>query len=231
MPELIDNLEVSVHLLHKNLLELDFLNRIANGHSLSLNGIRKLMIKPDKIYTITDLGCGSGDSLRYISRWAAKNNFQVSLTGVDRNPEVIRIMENACMGYSNIKGIATDYKDYLMRYPHPDIIHCSLFCHHLSDEELLWLLRFCTTHVTTGIVINDLLRTAAAYYSAKIFTRLFFGSELSRNDGPLSVLRAFNTDEVRSLLIRSGFKNFSLSKHWPFRFLVIGALVNNNGHE
>jgi SAM-dependent methyltransferase len=59
-----------------------------------LKGIKQLITDHTKIYHIVDLGCGSGDSLRAIADWARKNNFNVQLTGVDMNADVIEYWRN-----------------------------------------------------------------------------------------------------------------------------------------
>ena len=224
--ELLDALNILPDLLRKNLKELDFLNRTTGGHAISLRGIKQLINDRNKLYTIADLGCGSGDMLKVIADWARLNNFHVKLTGVDKNPDAIEYLKIHCIGYPEINGIALDYQEYCNKEI-IDIVHCSLFCHHLNDDELLKLFIYFRKNIKTGFIINDLQRYWLPYYSAWLFTRLFNGSELSKNDGPISVLRAFKSSELIDLLAKAGIKNYSVSKGRSFRFLIVGKTGNN----
>lgn len=216
-----DDPDIPAVLLHKNLGELDLLNRYLGGHAISLAGIKCLMTDRNKVYHIVDLGCGSGDVLKYIARWARKNQFQVKLTGVDNNPEAIKYLEDHSSDYPEISGVAADYTYFLETALAVDIVHCSLFCHHLEDKTLQELFQRLKVHVRTGFVINDLQRNPLAYYSVWFLTRLFNGSALSKHDGPVSVLRGFKRKEIALLLQKAGLTGYSIQWKWIFRYLVV----------
>lgn len=225
--ELLDETNIQQDLLFKNLRELDILNRTTGGHAISLKGIKQLATDSAKTYHIVDLGCGSGDSMRAYADWARKNNFKVQLTGVDMNADVIEYLKKHCSTYPEITGITADYQDFLDRNSSVDIVHCSLFCHHLNEDELLKMFTYFSEKVTTGFVINDLQRNWLAYYSAWVFTRLFNGTILAKNDGPVSVLRAFKASELKHLLGKANIKNYVIQKKRFFRFLIVGKTNNN----
>jgi SAM-dependent methyltransferase len=217
--ELLDETNIQQDLLFKNLRELDILNRNTGGHAISLKGIKQLVTDRTKIYHIVDLGCGSGDSLRAIADWARENNFKVRLTGVDMNADVIEYLGKHCSAYPEITGITSDYQEFLDRNKSIDIVHCSLFCHHLNEDELIKLFTYFREKVTIGFVINDLQRNWMAYYSAWLFTRLLNGTTLAKNDGPVSVLRAFKVSELKYLLEKANIKNYTIQKKRLFAFL------------
>ncbi|HEY5122774.1 MAG TPA: methyltransferase domain-containing protein [Ignavibacteria bacterium] len=220
--ELLDKSNILRGLLYKNLRELDILNRTTGGYAISLKGIKQLITDHHKIYHVVDLGCGSGGALKTIADWARLNNYSVRLTGVDMNANAIDYLKIHCVNYSEIIGITIDYQDYLNRNEVIDIVHCSLFCHHLKDDELLRLFIYFHQHVTAGFIINDLHRNWLAYYSAWLFTRLLNGSMLAKNDGPVSVLRGFKSGELLYLLNKANIRNYSIKKKWLFRFLIVG---------
>jgi 2-polyprenyl-3-methyl-5-hydroxy-6-metoxy-1,4-benzoquinol methylase len=221
--ELLDSPEVPAHLLVQNLRELDFLNRKSGGHRISLEGIKMLMTNARKMYHIVDLGCGSGDLLRYLAGWASKNGFKVKLTGVDVQPGAISYLKEESTAYPEITGVTTDYRTYLEVHSEIDIIVCSLFCHHLNNSELLWLLSKIHRQSEEGFVINDLQRSPLAYYAAAAMTRILGGSTLSRHDGPVSVLRGFKKNELESLFKDAGVKNYIIQRRPFFRLLAVGG--------
>ncbi|SDD19946.1 methyltransferase domain-containing protein [Williamwhitmania taraxaci] len=219
--EMMDAPDIPVKLLHKNLGELDILNRYLGGHSISIEGIKRLMIDRRKIYHIVDLGCGSGDVLKYIAQWARSNQYEVKLTGIDKNPDAIQYLINNCSDYPEITGKAIDYKDFLKTNPKVDIVHCSLFCHHLNNQELLELFSYLKTYTSEGFVVNDLQRSPIAYYSVWFLTRLLNGSALSKHDGPISVLRAFTRNELEQLFHNADIQEISIQWRWAFRYLIV----------
>jgi ubiquinone/menaquinone biosynthesis C-methylase UbiE len=225
--ELID-LPVAKELFFKNLMELDFLNRTFGGHAATLKAIKNLITDKNKTYHIVDLGCGSGDSLMQIAEWAKKNYFKVLLTGIDNNKDAIEFVKQNAVRHPGINVLHMDYRDYMKQTDSIDILHCSLFCHHLTNEEIKDLLIQANRIVKTGLIINDLERCRTAYYGVKMFTRFLKGTSLSKNDGPISVLRGFTVKEFQSLLRSSSRFRCTVYKKWAFRILVIGhASIGN----
>jgi ubiquinone/menaquinone biosynthesis C-methylase UbiE len=113
------------------------LNRIFGGHAITVEGIRKLVTEKGRTYHIVDLGCGSGDTLKHIADWARSREYKVRLTGVDKDRDAINSLNEKCKEYAEITGMVSDYHDYVLRTPTVDVVVCYLFCHHLSDKELI----------------------------------------------------------------------------------------------
>src|ERR1035438_6025999 len=198
--ELLDKQDIPPQLLFQNLKELDILNRTIKGHTISLKGIKQCLTDHHKTYDIVDLGCGSGDVLKVIAHWARQNKYSVNLTGVDRNADAISYLQLHCADYPEITGVTSDYMDYIEGHEGIDLVHCSLFCHHLKDDELMRLFISFNRHVKTGFILNDLHRSRIAYHIVWLFTRLMNGSVLAKNDGPVSILRGFRSAELINLL-------------------------------
>ena len=220
--ELMDAPGITQELLFKNLRELDTLNRALGGHSFTLEGIKKLVTDKNETYHIADLGCGSGDTLRFIAYWARENGYSVKLTGVDMNVDAIDYLNQKCADYPEISGVVSDYRDFLEATNGIDIVHCSLFCHHLKDAQLLELFSWFKYKIRIGFVINDLQRNRLAYLSAQVFTRILNGSILAKHDGPISVLRGFKLKELRTLFQKAAIENYSIKRKFGFRWLVVG---------
>lgn len=219
--ELLDAPNIPAELLFQNLKELDLINQTLGGHSVTIAGIKELLTDKNKIYHIVDIGCGGGDAMKSIAEWAKKNNYKVKLTGVDFNSDAINYMKSYCKDYQEIDGVNNDYRAFLKSDNTIDIIHCSLFCHHLKDDELIELFTSIKQYAKVGFVINDLHRHWLAYYSIKFLTRLLNGSSLVRNDAPLSVLRGFKKTEFKKILERAEIKNSDMRWMWAFRYLII----------
>jgi len=216
--ELLDADDIPAQDLFQNLRELDFINHWLGGYDISFSGLKKI-IKPGKTYVFADIGCGGGDTLKRIKNWRTKRGYLIDLHGIDLKPVCVQYAKSS-QEKEGINFICDDYRNIYSHLNKIDIIHACLFCHHLSESELIDLIRFAVDHKAV-LLINDLERNPVAYYAIKILTRLFSKSYLVKNDAPLSVLRGFKKKEWLELLKKSGAEHFTVSNKWAFRHEVI----------
>jgi hypothetical protein len=97
---------------------------------------------------------------------------------------------------------------------------CSLFLHHLGEEQAVDLLRKMAGAARSLVLVSDLRRSRLAYWMAWLGCRLLSRSHVVHVDGPLSVAAAFTTDEALGLAQMAGLKGAQISCSWPQRFLV-----------
>jgi len=220
--EIMDDLESGGEVMDQTLKELEVINKWLGGNYVTINGIKKLLKKrPERKIKIVDLGCGGGDMLILISKWAAKNNIEVELIGIDANPNVVRFAEARVKGYNNITFRNINIFDSEFEKITCDIFITTLFTHHFSQEELAVLFEKLSTQSNLGIVINDIHRHFLAYHSIKILTHLFSKSEMVKNDAALSVARSFRKSELISILNTSHIQNYTIRWFWAFRWQVV----------
>jgi len=219
--ELLDRDDIPFEDIKRNMQELDFINRKLGGHDITLDGVVELIKKHVKFnsrLTIVEIGSGGGDNLRAIRNWAERIHLPVRLKGIDINPE--------CFSYARqlkrnrgVEFVLSDYKEVFFDQK-PDIIFSSLFCHHFTEEELVFMLQWMQQNSHIGFFINDLHRHWLAYYSIKLLTRLFSKSYLVKNDAPLSVQRGFTREEWNNIFDQAGIRNFNCKWRWAFRWLL-----------
>jgi len=221
-PELMDDLTMSGEELRKNLQELEVINNWLGGHNVVLEALEQFnRNNPAKVYSIADIGCGGGDTLKSIARWAEQKSITVQLTGIDANAFMVQYAQEQCNRFSNITIEQHDVFSETFATEKYDILVCSLFCHHFTDEQLTRLFRQLHEQATIAVIINDLHRHWFAYYSIKSITAVFSGSRLVKHDAPLSVLRAFKCDELEHLVQQAGIKKYSLRWMWAFRWQLL----------
>jgi 2-polyprenyl-3-methyl-5-hydroxy-6-metoxy-1,4-benzoquinol methylase len=225
--ELLDAPAIPKEALYQNLKELHSINVLLGGYDVIYAGFKKLLASmPHRTIKVLDIGSGGGDTLRMIHRKYA-SAYQLSLSGVDMKQDCIAYAKSNCSALA-IEFIASDYRDLLGEALNYDIITASLFCHHLSDDDIVELLKWMHQNAKEGIIINDLERHYMAYYSIKWLTRLFSSSYLVKNDAPLSVLRSFKRKELEALLQRAGIAHYSIQWKWAFRWLI--CIKTKQGH-
>ncbi|HSZ87546.1 MAG TPA: methyltransferase domain-containing protein [Puia sp.] len=217
--ELLDLDDIPFDAIKKNMDELEFINKYLGGHQITIEGFKKLLGNKKEI-TICEIGCGAGDNLMALYKWCKKKNIAARFIGIDINPNCIAIAKSKC-DFANFSFSISDYRDFIFLDNKPDIIFSSLFCHHFTNEELVFMLRWMMNNSSAGIFINDLHRHLLAYHSIHFLTKIFSDSYLVKNDAPLSVLRGFTKKDWELILQKAGFNSYSLKWKWAFRWLLV----------
>jgi len=208
--------------MRQTLHELKMVNKLLGGNKVLTQGLSKIIRRyPQSHYNIADIGCGGGDMVRVMAEWAKKQNISITVHALDANPNIIEMAKVNLKDLPNVKFHTADVFDDLFAQEKMDIITCTLFTHHFTDEELIKMFSGFKRRAKLGLIINDLHRHPFAYYSIKYITRLFSKSAMVKNDGPLSVLRSFKSYDLKSLLHLSGWKKYSIRWFWAFRWQVI----------
>lgn len=170
---------------------------------------------------ILDIASGGGDVVLGLAARAARYRIEVEIDGCDISLLAVEHGTELARqsGLSGLKFLATDAIRGPLEGPY-DIVMCSLFLHHLPQEDARVLLRRMQKLATNRVLVNDLRRTRLGYALAWAGCRLLTRSPIVHTDGPLSVRAAFSTEEVRQLAEESGLTGATITTHWPQRFLL-----------
>ncbi len=225
--EIMDDLEFEGEVLGQTLDEIEFINKWLGGNAVTLDAVKRV-IKERQLQnsgtpiSISDLGCGGGEMLSLIYKWAESENIKVNLTGIDANDYVVGHAAKKVPLHKNcISFKKYNVLDEAFRKESFDISTCTLFCHHFEDDVLIDFLKQLRKQTGVAIIINDIHRHWFAYYSIKYLTGLFSKSYMVKYDAQLSVLRAFKKNELELLIRKAGFDRFEIRWKWAFRFQVI----------
>lgn len=228
--EIIDDLEFSSSLLIDNLKDMEFLNRWLGYNRRMIGGINKVRKKYQAAWekrkvVIADLGCGSGDALRYIEDWGRKKRYEHELIGIDGNPFVVAQAKGESLTCSEIKYYIRDIlSEGILKGDCKngcDIVMLNNICHHFNDEEIVKLIGHLRGCARLAIIINDLHRHFFAYWGIKVLGKIFNLSSLTKHDGPLSVQKGFSRRELENILTAAKIDGFEIRWTWLFRWQVI----------
>lgn len=221
--EVMDDLNCKGEVVYQTLRELDVINQWLGGNAVTLSALRKVWttIPVQQPISVADLGCGSGEMLRIISRLAQQKNRSVKLYGFDANRNITDYATSHSADYSDLSYAATNVFDPDFQHQKFDIILATLFTHHFTDQQLTNLLRSWKQQARVAIIINDIHRHPLAYYSIRWITQLFSKSTMVKYDAPLSVLRSFKKHELEKILSDAGIKQYALNWRWAFRWQLI----------
>lgn len=165
--------------------------------------------------SILDVGCGGGDMLSEIDRWATARGVTVSLTGLDRSPWAARY---AAANGVRARFITADLfeLDPAERF---DVVTCSLFTHHLKDPEVVRFLRWLEARARRGWLISDLHRHWLPWVTLWAGFRLMRFDPMVIHDSTVSVARSFVRADWTRLLAEAGVQ---AEIRWvlPFRWTV-----------
>lgn len=220
--ELLDGDDIPAADIRLNMQELNFINTLLGGHKITLDGFRKLFTyrnNPEVEFVVCEIGCGGGDNLHVIWKWCTINKIRIRLIGIDNNADCILVARERFQ-HAQAEFIISDYKTVNFGTTPPNVIFSSLFCHHFSDIDLVFMLKWMRDNSRTGFYINDLQRHPLAYYSISWLTKMFSSSYLVKNDAPLSVLRGFKLKEWKNLLTAAGMPGHFIQWKWAFRYLI-----------
>lgn len=209
--------ETDPDILSKNYAEIEKVNTFLGGYGTLIKGVRSY-VDQSKTFTLLDIGCGAGDNIAALLRWAYRKGFSFYIIGLDYSIKACDMARERFESNANVEIICQDYRDYTPDSK-PDIIYTSLFNHHLNDEENLSFLKWSAQNTQKALIINDLHRHPFAYYSIKWIAILANTSIYFKNDAPLSVLRAFKKKDWTKYA-KSTNLNLKVKWNWAFRWLV-----------
>ena len=218
--EIMDDLKISGPVIAQTLKELNTINRRLGGNQISISAYTK-MIKGRSEVLLSDVGCGGGDIMKEMAKFAIKMQVNARFIGVDANPHIIEYAKGNTAEFPEITYQPINIFSEEFRSQQVDIIHCCLFLHHFSSEELVELFGQFKRQARLGVIVNDLHRHPIAYWSIKALTTLFSRSEMVRNDAAISVARGFKKKELVKMLANAGIVNYSLKWKWAFRWELI----------
>ena len=164
-----------------------------------------------------DVACGGGGLALALARRGGR---RIEVEGCDISPVAVDCARRA----AEARGLSARFFTCdALGEPLPtgyDVVTCSLFLHHLDDEDAVTLLRRMATAARRLVLVDDLNRGRAGYALAWAGCRLLSRSPIVHHDGPVSVAAAFTTGEALDLAARAGLAGATVSRHWPQRFLL-----------
>jgi SAM-dependent methyltransferase len=225
-PELLDDLSIVGSELDRTLVELRRVNKYLGGASATLAALTPMMLKRQaKSYRLLDIGAGSGDLPASIVRWARKRGIDVHIVAADINPYTCAHARRYLADFPEIEVVVADVFHLPFADRTFDYVHSAMFTHHFVQEECVEIVKIMHAKARRGLIINDLHRHPAAYYSIKLLTRLFSRSRLVKNDAPVSVLRSFRPADVEELKHKSGVP-LQYRWRWAFRWVITAEIEN-----
>jgi len=198
------------------LRDLSRVNSVTQTHRPTLAWLQR-QVRPDEDFSLLDVACGHGDGLRAIRRHYPN----ARLTGIDLNPWAQRAAIDATPAEARIKFIQGNAFTDIPAEP-VDIIISSQFTHHLTYPEVIRFLRWQQAQVRRGWFISDLHRHWFPYYGFTLLARIMRWHRFVREDGQISIARAFTRRDWEQMLAEAGVEG-EIGWYFAFRLCVGSA--------
>ena len=221
LPELMDG-ACSYEEFHACMRSLEQVNRWLLGYRPTLEWLGRMPRGLRDPVHILDVGCGGGDLLRQIAKWARRRGVAVRMTGIDMNPHATRAAAEFTPKELGIMWVNGDALVYRPERP-VDLVVSSLTAHHLEDEEIVTMVRWMETTARVGWLVNDLERSERNSRMFALLSRLARWHRFVQHDGPVSFRRAFRKEDWVELLAGAGIpKGSATIEHWRPGRLCVG---------
>ena len=220
-PERIDTGDYTPEEYATFLREIRFINqRLGDRAALEKTLLAEIARLDLKEFSVLDVGAGTGELLGVIAEFARKGMRKVRLVGLDLNPLSANEIAAESVKYDEISPVQGNALNLPFADNAFDYALCSLFTHHLTDEQILCVLPEMSRVSRRGIVVIDLERNPKAWFLYQLFCLAYRISPLVRQDGSLSIKKGFKVEEFERLVEKVELKNALITRSKPFRVVL-----------
>ena len=212
IPELLDTDAGTRAEVEASLADLRMVNRWFGGARVMCDLVERVATRTAATeLSMLDVAAATGDVAATLRRRMQERGVRVTVTLLDRATSHFE------RGLPRVTGdaLALPFADSSF-----DVVGCSLFAHHLEPQEIVRFVNEGLRVARRAVVINDLRRHPV--HLALTYAGLpLFRSRLTRHDGPVSIRRAYTTDEMREMLRQTAASRVEITHHYLYRMGVI----------
>ncbi|MCR2762856.1 methyltransferase domain-containing protein [Microbacterium sp. zg.B48] len=198
--ELMDDPSCDPDRLRATLRRFETINRlVSRWRPVYRSRIRPFLATRDGPVRVLDLGCGGGDVISQLSRWAQSDGFEVEWVGVDPDPRALEVALSR-PAPPRTTFLCADAADLLATGERFDLVLSNHVVHHLTPAELGEFVEQ-SRDLSRGIVLHsDIERGRLAYALYAIGVTPFAAGTFLRTDGLRSIRRSYLQDELADVL-------------------------------
>lgn len=216
VPELMDDPALDPDEHRRALSGLARINRFTDSAGVLWPAILALAHELDRPLRVLDVATGSGDVPRKLLARAKRAGISLEVSACDVSTTAIA---EATREPSDVRFFTHDaLRERLPRGF--DVVTCSLFLHHLGEDDAIALLANMENAAERRILVNDLWRSRFNYCAVWLACHALTRSRVVRFDGPASVRSAFTPKEALALAERAGLSGATVRAAFPCRFLL-----------
>lgn len=220
-PELLDQGAGSSADVEANLTEMWRLNRAFGGVSALTRHLFTILKRTEQPLRLVDVGTGSAEMAIYIARWASQNQRDVNMTALDISGRNLAVARKNTAVNSDVQLVQADIRALPFAVNSVDYYISSLFLHHFSPYQIIELLHQLYNSAKRGIIMSDLVRGYTPLLAFRLVEPAFARNYLTRQDGRLSIRRAYTPSELRTLAQAANIPNPVVFTYFPWRMTLV----------
>jgi SAM-dependent methyltransferase len=194
----------------RSLADIRFVNRWLGNRGRLAAAVRPYL-ESSPTPRLLDVGCGSADIPAHLLRTAPRPllavGVDIKLLHLEAAPREVRRVR------ADVRALPFPPRSF-------DVVMASLFLHHFDGPEVADVLRGLFALTRGALVINDLRRARVPYAFARATFPLLLRSRVGRNDGLLSIRRAFTRDELAAAFAEARIP-VRIERTFPYRLLAV----------
>ena len=220
--EILDDHEPEQAVVDRIYAFLSMVNRRFGGAQATLSRFEVFSRawRPGERVEVLDIASGAADVPRALIAWGRKRGFDVRVTALDISRSALAYARRAGPPDDRLRLLCADIRRPFCHDRAFDYVTSALFFHHLTDEQVVDVLRLSDRVARRGIVVNDLVRSRQAWVLTWLLTWPFH--PILHHDGPLSVRRALTPAEIVALAQQAGVPWLSIERHFGERMTLAG---------
>lgn len=196
--ELMDAPDCDPELLRRTYAQFPYVNAAVSGWRTMYRRSIRPRLSTTRPSSLLDVGCGGGDLVRSLARWAACDGLRLEVTGIDPDARAL----DFALSLPPMRDV--QFRPVLSS----ELVaagECFTFVisnhvlHHLSAVELGGLLADSEQLCTAVTLHADIERARLAYVGFSLGTPPFFHRSFIRQDGLTSIRRSFTVEELRAI--------------------------------
>jgi 2-polyprenyl-3-methyl-5-hydroxy-6-metoxy-1,4-benzoquinol methylase len=224
-PEILDSDACSPADVEATLRDLGRVNRWFGGVATTQKMVeRAAQVSGTKHLSLLEVAAGSGELPEVVRQKLERRGITLDVTLLDRARSHLPVKNHAAANRTGTNaGVVADALALPFGDGAFDLVSCSLFAHHLDEQQLTQFMREGLRASRCALLINDLIRhplhLAFAFAGFPIMR-----SRVAWLDGLTSVRRAYVPDEIRSMLaspLSANRVQVEISRNYLFRMGVI----------
>ncbi len=218
-PELMDDPALDAAAHTKALRGLRRLNRISSSTAIVWREIADLLHEGRPV-KVLDLATGGGDVPIALWQKARKTKLPPHISGCDVSDVAVDFARTeanragASVEFFTLNALTGEIPSGY------DVITCSLFLHHLHDEQCVTLLRRMAGAAKRRVVVNDLLRSPLNAALVWLGAHAVTTSRIVHIDAMRSIRAALDLSEAKSLAEKAGLGNAAVTSRPLCRFVL-----------